>query len=460
MTAEEDRRAPLPRGLIVGLATSATQIEGAPDASGRGPSIWDRFAATPGKTAGGDTPSVACDHYHRWREDLALLADLGVDAYRLSFSWPRVYPTGLETTPNAAGLDFYEQIIDALLGHGIQPWGTLYHWDLPAPLQDRGGWTARETVHAFERFTEALARRLGDRVHRWCTINEPWCASVLGHETGQHAPGLTDRSASLAAAHHLLLAHGRAVPILRALSPGCQVGLAANPVIAYPASPSEADRAATERFHAWFNRWFLDPVYGRGYPAQIVAEEVQAGRWPAGGPAWLRPGDLDEIAVPTDFLGINYYSRGVLRGPEEGNLPRELHEVPAELRTDMGWEVYPAGLTDLLLLLHRDYAPGALVVTECGAAWSDGPDADGRIRDERRLDYLARHLRAAGRAMEAGAPLTAFFAWSFLDNFEWNEGFSKRFGLVWVDFTTQRRIVKDSGWWLRERLLDREGVRT
>ena len=309
---------------------------------------------------------------------------------------------------------------------------------------------------------KAVAERLGDRVKRWCTINEPWCAAILGHETGQHAPGLTDRGAALAAAHHLLLAHGRAVPILRALSPGCQVGIAANPVIAYPASPSAADAAAVERFHAWFNRWFLDPLYGRGYPAQIVEEEAAAGRWPEEGPAWLLPGDLDEIAVPTDFLGVNYYSRGILRGPEEGNLPRTLHEAPAEARTDMGWEVYPHGLTDLLTLLHADYAPEALVVTECGAAWGDGPGdgpgEDGRVQDQLRVDFMASHLRAAGAAIEAGVPLTTFFAWSFMDNFEWNEGFSKRFGLVWVDFSTQRRIVKDSGRWLAERLSAR-GVR-
>ncbi len=459
MSLERDRLAPLPRGLTIGVATSAPQVEGATHLDGRGASIWDRFAQTPGKIVGGDTPEVACDHVRRWKEDVALLADLGVDAYRMSISWPRIFATGAERAPNAAGLDLYEQIIDALLARGIQPWVTLYHWDLPAALQDQGGWTSRETLPAFERFTEAVARRLGERVDRWCTINEPWCAAVLGHETGQHAPGLTDRAASLAAAHHLLLAHGRAVPILRALSPGCRVGIAANPVIAYPASGSAADAAAAERFHAWFNRWFLDPIYGRGYPAQIVAEEAAAGRWPEEGPAWLRPGDLDEMAVPTDFLGVNYYSRAILRGPEEGNLPRALHEVPAEARTEMGWEVYPEGLTDLLLLLQRDYAPGALVITECGAAWGDAPGPDGRVQDPRRLDFLASHLGAAGRAIQAGAPLEALFLWSFLDNFEWNEGFGKRFGLVWVDFSTQQRVIKDSGLWLRERLRAREGIR-
>ena len=452
MSAEADLSAPLPRGLVVGVATSATQVEGATQADGRGASIWDELAQTPGKIVGGDTPELACDHFHRWAEDVALLAELGVDAYRLSISWPRVFATGAEQTPNPAGLDFYDRLVDALLARGVTPWVTLYHWDLPAALQARGGWTSRETVSAFERFAEAVVGRLGDRVKRWCTINEPWCAAVLGHETGQHAPGLTDRAAALAAAHHLLLAHGRAVPIVRALSPGGQVGIAANPVIAYPASNSAIDLAAAERFHAWFNRWFLDPIYGRGYPAQIVAEEVAAGRWPEEGPAWLKPGDLDEMACPTDFLGVNYYSRGILRGPEEGNLPRVLHEVPAEERTDMGWEVYPDGLTDLLTLLHREYAPPALVITECGAAWGDAPGPDGRVRDQRRLNFLASHLRAAGRAIEAGAPLTAFFIWSFLDNFEWNEGFGRRFGLVWVDFSTQQRVIKDSGLWLRERL--------
>ena len=393
---------------------------------------------------GGDTGDVAADHYHRWEEDLDLLASLGVGAYRFSISWPRIHPTGAEAQPNGPGLDFYDRLVDGLIARGIEPWITLYHWDLPQALQDEGGWTARESVHAFERLAEAVGRRLGDRVRHWNTINEPWCASVLGYETGQHAPGLTDRAAALAAAHHLLLAHGRAVPVLRAHSPGCRVGMVANLIPAYPASPSQTDRDAAERLHAWFNRWFLDPIHGRGYPELIVREESEAGRWPRGGPAWLRPGDLDTMTTPTDLLCVNYYSRAILRGPEEGNLPRELHEPPDEERTDMGWEVFPQGLQDLLQAVHRDYAPPSIAITECGAAYGDGPGADGVVRDSRRQAFLEQHLAAARRARSSGVPLEAFFAWSLIDNFEWDRGYSMRFGVVWVDYATQRRTVKQS----------------
>ncbi len=447
----------LPESLVLGVATSAYQVEGAVGEGGRGESIWDRFAHTPGKVGGGDTGDVACDHYHRWREDLDLLAWLGVDAYRFSVAWPRVFPAGTERMPNASGLDFYDGLVDGLLARGIEPWVTLYHWDLPQALQDRGGWTSRETVRAFERFAAAVAARLGDRVRHWNTINEPWCAAVLGHETGQHAPGLCDRAAALAAAHHLLLAHGRSVPLLRDLAPGCRVGLVNNLVPAYPASRSEADHLAAERLHAWFNRWYLDPLYGLGYPERIVREEEEAGRWPPGGPEWLWAGDLETMAVPTDFLGINYYSRAILRGSEEGNAPREVFEPPAEERTDMGWEVYPDGLVDILQRVQRDYAPPSLAVTECGAAYPEGPGEESEVRDARRVTYLEGHLAAATRAMAAGIPLEAFFVWTLVDNFEWNHGFSKRFGLVWLDRTTQERVVKQSGHWLRRQMAGRNG---
>ena len=448
----------LPRELVVGVSTSAYQIEGATQADGRGESIWDRFAHTPGQVVDGTDGDAACEHYRRWEADLDLIAELGVDAYRFSISWPRVFPTGLERAPNPAGLDFYERLVDGLLARGVAPWVTLYHWDLPQALQERGGWAWRGTVAAFERLAQAVAERLGDRVAGWNTINEPWCVAVLGYETGQHAPGLTHRALALAASHHLLLAHGAAVRRLRQVVPGCRVGVVTNLVPAYPASASPADHDAAERLHAWFNRWYLDPLYGRGYPERIVAEERAAGRWPEPGPAWLLPGDLELIAEPTDFLGINYYSRGVLRGPEAGNLPREVHEPADEDRTDMGWEVFPQGLTDLLLQVSRDYAPPSLAITECGAAYGDGPDADGRVRDARRTRFLGEHLQAAVAAREQGAPVEAFFVWSLLDNFEWNQGYAKRFGLVWVDYTTQERVLKDSARWLRATLAERAGA--
>ncbi len=445
----------IPQGCKLGVSTSAYQIEGGVREEGRGISIWDHFAHSPGRVDNGDTGDRACDHYHRWPEDLALVAELGVDAYRFSVSWPRIFPTGTEPAPNGPGLDFYDRLVDGLLARGIEPWITLYHWDLPQALQLQGGWASRISVPAFERLTEAVARRLGDRVRHWNTINEPWCAAILGYETGQHAPGLQDRDAALAASHHLLLAHGCAVPILRGLVPDCRVGLVANLVPAYSASASDADRDAAERLHAWFNRWYLDPLYGRGYPERIVREEAEAGRWPAGGPRWLQRGDLETIAVDTDLLGINYYSRAILRGPEEGNLPRTLHEPPKQERTDMGWEVFPEGLEAILERVHRDYAPRSIAITECGAAYSDGPGPDGRIRDARRQAFLEGHLAAAARAKGAGIPLEAFFVWSLLDNFEWNNGYAKRFGLVWVDFETQQRVLKDSARWLSAQLRSR-----
>jgi len=440
-------------GLTLGVSTSAYQTEGAVDEDGRGVSIWDRFAHTPGKVPAGDHGDVACDHYHRWPQDLDIVRDLGVHAYRFSISWPRIFPTGFESKPNEPGLDFYERMVDGILERGIVPWVTLYHWDLPQPVQDVGGWAHRTSVSAFERLIDAVTRRLGDRVTHYNTINEPWCAAILGYEAGQHAPGVTDRVQALQAAHHLLLAHGRAVPIVRANSPGARVGMVVNPVQAYAASPSPQDADAVDRFHAWFNQWFIDPLAGRGYPERIVEEERAAGHWPGeGDPDWLLPGDLSTISVPCDFLGVNYYSRSIQRGPEEGNLPRVIEEPADDARTDIGWEVYPDGLYDLVSQLHRDYRFPSLAITECGAAYDTEPDADGRVRDARRVDYLSTHIQAAERAREDGVPLEAFFVWSLLDNFEWNEGYARRFGIVHVDFDTQQRTLKDSALWLKNRL--------
>jgi beta-glucosidase len=445
-----------PPGFVWGVATSAFQIEGATTADGRGPSIWDTFCATPGRVKGGDTGEPACDHYRRWPEDIALMKQLGVDAYRFSVAWPRIFPTGTESRPLEAGLAFYDRLVDGLLEAGITPWLTLYHWDLPQGLEDLGGWRSRGVVDAFERYADAVARRLGDRVDRWITINEPWCAAMLSHELGEHAPGMKDGPAALAAAHHLLLAHGRAVPAIRAAAPGAQVGITLNFTPATPASGSAADAEAARIFDGWFNRWFLDPVTGRGYPADMVAEYQRRG-WLAEArvPADL-PGDQAEIAVATDFLGVNYYTRAVCRGPEEGNLPREVPE-PTDL-TDIGWEIHPPSLTALLLRLRDATGGQPLYITENGAAWHTAPDPDGRVRDEGRIRYLREHVAACAAAIDAGAPLRGYFAWSLLDNFEWAWGLSQRFGLVWVDFETQARVVKDSGWWFAERVRKKELV--
>lgn len=456
---------PFPDGFVLGAATSSYQIEGAHDLHGRGPSIWDTFCRTPGKVVGGEHGDVACDHYHRWREDVALMRDLSLGAYRFSIAWPRVLPTGLESAPNAAGLDFYDRLVDALLEAGITPWVTLYHWDLPQALQDRGGWPGRDIVDHFVHYADVVSARLGDRVQHWITHNEPWCAAFLGHDSGEHAPGHTDFGEALAAAHHILLSHGRAVPTIRANAPGAKVGITLNLVPGYPASPSTADRDAARHFDGYFNRWFLDPVHGRPYPADMVADYRRMGRIGAGPLPFLRDGDIAEMGAETDFLGVNYYTRAILRSettPEADNAPRTEHEPPDAERTDMGWEVHPAGLERLLLRLGRDYPAQPLYITECGSAWPDRVDPDGRVRDVQRRAFLHDHLGACLDARAKGAPVEGWFSWSLLDNFEWAHGYQMRFGLVRVDYDTLARTPKDSARWYarvaRDRVLHPPGT--
>ena len=437
-----------PAGFVWGAATSSYQIEGAIDADGRGPSIWDTFCRRPGAIADASDGAVACDHYHRAADDVAMMAALGLKAYRFSVAWPRVLPAGRGVV-NARGLDFYDRLVDQLIAAGITPWATLYHWDLPQALQDEGGWPVRATAEAFVEYAHVVATRLGDRVKHWITHNEPWCASVLGHLEGVHAPGIKSPQAHLASSHHLLLSHGLAVPVIRAAAPGSQVGITLNLVPAEPASPSEADRLATNRFDGWFNRWYLDPLVGRGYPQDLLEAYRSEGYiddW-----SFERPGDLDAMAAPTDFLGINYYTRGIIRSdrvPEAENAPRTVERVGVP--TDMDWEVYPEGLRSLLVRVHQDYGFKAIHITENGAAYATGPDASGRVADHDRLAYLDGHLRACHAAIAAGVPLGGYFAWSLLDNFEWAYGYEKRFGLVWVDYATQARTPKDSALWYRD----------
>ncbi len=435
-----------PNGFIWGVATSAFQIEGAHDVDGRGPSIWDTYAAQPGLIEDGTSPNVACDHYYRYAEDIALMKFLGVGAYRFSIAWPRILPNGRGAV-NAAGLDFYDRLVDGLLAARIAPWITLYHWDLPQALQDEGGWTNRSTVDAFVELAEVVSERLGDRVQHWITHNEPWCVSVLGHAQGVQAPGRTSWREALVASHHLLLSHGRAVPVIRANAPRAKVGITLNASECEAASPSEADRSAARQFDGELIRWFLDPIYFGRYPKDVIEYHEREGRLPDG-MRFVHPGDLEEIQTPIDFLGVNYYSRAVVRSnriPEAENDPRTIPlPDPAEL-TDMGWEAYPEGLTQTLVRLNADYEPGSLVVTENGAAYAAGPGPDGSVQDTRRCDYVKRHLQACLAAIDAGVPLRGYFLWSLLDNFEWAFGFAKRFGIVWVDFETQERIVKASG---------------
>jgi len=432
-----------PDRFIWGAATSSYQIEGAAFEDGRGVSIWDTFCRMPGRVVKSEHGDVACDHYHRYPEDVALMSELNLAAYRFSIAWPRIFPNGDDRQPLAAGLDFYDRLVDALLEKGITPWATLYHWDMPLALELRGGWRNRATAEAFARYSRVCAEHLGDRVKHWITINEPWCVAVLGHELGEHAPGLKDRATMLSAAHHVLLAHGLAVPEIRAAVPDATVGITLNLCPADPASDSAVDQEATRKFDGWFNRWYLDPCFGRGYPSDTIEDYRREGIWPEeGSPDWLKPGDLEAMGVECEFLGLNYYSRGVIRDEEsKDNLPPSV--VASEEVTDMGWEIAPDSLRQLLVHLGEEYGL-PVVITENGSAWPTGPDSQGRIRDERRVDYLIRHLQACRNAIDEGAPLIGYFAWSLMDNFEWAFGYDKRFGIVHVDYETLERTPKDS----------------
>jgi beta-glucosidase len=442
-------RLSFPRGFLWGVATSAPQIEGGTGEGGRGESIWDRFSRRPGRIADGSTPEIACDHFHRWREDLELLRWLGVGAYRFSIAWPRVLPEGRGPV-SEAGLDFYDRLVDGLHDAGILPVVTLYHWDLPQPLEDRGGWGHRGTVAAFEEYAAAVSRRLGDRVKHWVTHNEPWCIAVLGHEEGEHAPGSTDPALALRVAHHLLLSHGRAAGIIRQNASDARVGIVLNLTPATPATPDHpADLDAVRRFDGLFNRWYLDPLFRGRYPEDAVHDRVRRGHLSEGPLPFALPGDLETISTPLDFLGVNYYSRVVVRAGSDGEPVALPMGTPAE-RTDMGWEVYPQGLEDLLVRLHREYGPAEIFITENGAAYTDGRDGLGRIVDQRRVEFLRSHLKAAHRAIARGVPLRGYFAWSLLDNFEWAHGYEKRFGLFEVDYDSQKRTAKESAFWYRD----------
>ncbi len=443
---------PFPPGFLWGVATSSYQVEGSSGVDGRGESIWDRFAATPGKIEDASDGKVACDHYRRWPEDVALMRALGLNAYRFSIAWPRVLPNGRGAV-NAAGLDFYDRLVDGLLAAGLSPMATLYHWDLPQPLQDKGGWASRDTASAFVDYAQAVSMRLGDRVKHWVTHNEPWCIATLGYEQGAHAPGLRDPAQALLAAHHVLLSHGWTVPVLRRNAPGAEVGIVLIASQVEPATGSEADRDAARWFDGFFNRWYLDPVFRGSYPADAVEDRVRRGHLPPGPLAFVQPGDLAAISAPLDFLGLNYYSRNVLSGvagPAGEPAPRTVPMAPREALTDMGWEVWPQGLEDVLRRISSEYRPARIYVTENGAAYADGPDDDGRVQDQRRRLFIHGHLRALRRAIAAGVPVAGYFHWSLLDNFEWGHGYTKRFGLVHVDYATQRRTPKESALFYRD----------
>jgi beta-glucosidase len=434
-----------PANFLWGAATAAYQIEGATHEDGRGLSIWDEFAATPGKVYQGDNGDIATNHYHLMPQDVDLMEHLGLGAYRFSIAWPRILPTGRGTV-NSAGLDFYDRLVDALLAKGIKPFATLYHWDLPQALQRQGGWTKRDTAYAFADYAEIVARRLGDRVVSWITHNEPWCAAYLGYGNGVHAPGLKNRQAAIDAGHHILLSHGLAVPRLRSVSPSAQVGITLNFTPAYAADSQAETLRDTENTDLFSNRWFLDPLFKGCYPAGLFRSLETT-------PPPMRENDLAIISAPIDFLGVNLYTRAVIRGSTPQPLADACYNVapvPGACYTEMAWEIYPQALTDLLVRLHQEYGIQDIYVTENGAAFKDIWDGNNHVNDPRRVSYLREHIQAVARAIAQGVPLKGYFVWSLLDNFEWAEGYSKRFGIVYVDYPTGRRVIKDSGLWYRD----------
>ena len=456
------RASTFPDGFLWGTKTSAYQIEGSVDTDGRGRSIWDTFSHSPGATRNGDTGDIACDHYRRLDEDLDLLARLGAPAYCFSIAWPRVQPTG--TGPaNQRGLDFYRRLIDGLLRRSIVPIGTLYHWDLPQPLEDAGGWVSRDTVGRFSDYAGIVAGALGDTVGTWITLNEPWCSAWLGYATGEHAPGIRDRGMAAAATHHLLLAHGTALRVLRATVPAAKVGIGLNMQPIRPATDHDDDRAACRRVDGNLNRLYLDPLFKGRYPADML--EFHSGDRP--GFEVVADGDLEVISGPIDFLGVNFYSPTTVCAPTRRAEARaagywvpasdhappaaDLHAVhvlrPGTPRTQMGWEIEPGALTEIMVRVREEYGTLPLYVTENGAACDDYVGPDGEVRDEERIQYLDGHLRAVLDALAAGVDVRGYFVWSLLDNFEWAYGFSKRFGLTWVDFHSGERIPKASFAW-------------
>ena len=431
-----------PPGFVFGVASSAYQIEGAADEDGRGPSIWDTFSHTPGRTHNGETGDVACDHYHRWGEDVALMRELGMASYRFSVSWSRVLPEGIGTV-NEAGLAFYDALVDGLLAAGITPLPTLYHWDLPQALYDRGGWTNPEAPAWFAEYAGVLARRLGDRVRRWLTLNEPQVFSFTGHAYGRHAPGMEDWPTALRVADGALRGHAAAADQIRATVAGAEIGIALNLNRVEPASDSAEDAEAADRHHAIHQRWFADPLFGRPYPEVAVRAQRDAGHLPDG-----LVSDGQPVIAPTlDFVGLNYYTREVIAAARGGEFGLRGAPAPDVQRTSMGWEVDPGGMRKVLDWLHTDYAPREIAITENGAAFPEpslAADAEA-VDDPERTRFLADHLAVAAQAIDDGIPLTGFYAWSLLDNYEWAEGYAQRFGIVHVDYPTQRRIVKRSG---------------
>jgi beta-glucosidase len=433
-----------PKDFVWGVATSSYQIEGAVNEDGRTPSIWDTFSKTEGKTYQGHTGDVACDHYHRYKEDVEIMKEIGVKAYRFSIAWPRIFPE--EGKYNSKGIDFYKRLVDELLKKDIMPVVTIYHWDLPQWAYEKGGgWLNRDSVKWFAEYATKLYEELGDVIPLWITHNEPWCASILSYGIGEHAPGHKDYREALIAAHHILLSHGEAVKAFREMNiKGSEVGITLNLTPVYPASEKEEDKLAAQYADGFSNRWFLDPIFKGNYPQDMMELYSKI----IGEFDFIKEGDLETISVPIDFLGVNYYTRNIIKYNENSMLKAENVPGPGK-RTEMGWEISPESLHDILKRLDREYTKLPIYITENGAACKDEVTEDGRVHDYERIEYIKEHLKAAAKFIEEGGNLKGYFVWSLMDNFEWAHGYSKRFGIVYVDYKTQKRILKDSALWYK-----------
>jgi beta-glucosidase len=433
-----------PEDFIWGAATSSYQIEGAYNEDGKGESIWDRFAHTPGKIFEGHTGDIACDHYHRYKEDVQLMKEIGIKSYRFSISWPRIFPDG-KGKPNEKGVDFYKRLTDLLLENGITPAVTLYHWELPQKLQDIGGWANRDVTDYFTEYSETILKNLGDVVPIWITHNETFIVTFLGHVLGIHAPGIKDMKTALQVSHNLFLSHGKTVKLFREMNVKGQIGIAPNISYVYPASQSPEDIAAAELAFGVHARWHLDPVIKGEYPKNVVEYYEKRGILPS-----YPQEDLKIISEPIDFIAFNYYSPDFVKHDDEQGFVSIDSELNNFERTEMNWIVYPQGLYDTIMYLHREYDQPNIIISENGAAYKDKINNNGRIEDTKRINYLVDHLTQVHRAIQDGVNLKGYYLWSLMDNFEWSYGYSKRFGIIHVDHESQKRTIKDSGYWYKE----------
>mgnify|MGYP001166265154 CR=1 FL=1 len=447
-----------PENFIWGTATSSYQIEGAFDVDGKGLSVWDTHSHTMGKIKNQDNGDRACNHYFLWKEDFKLLKDLGVNAYRFSTSWTRIFPRGTETKPNMLGLDFYSRIVDSLLENDISPFLTINHWDIPQGIEDLGGWPNRNVIDHYLHYAYWLSKHLGDRVKNWITHNEPWCISYKGYIEGEFPPGIKNNwTKSIATTHHLLLSHGMAIPEIKSNSLSANVGITLNLTPGIPASSSEYDIDECAKFDGVFNRMYLDPLYKKSYPQDIFDWLLKDNLIKKSDLEIIFDNDLKTISTETDFLGVNYYSRAIVRNkkvPKEKNLPVE---IKTGNKTDFGWEIHPDSFYKLLIRIKNDYSLKKIYITENGCSYKIGPDKNKIINDNKRIEYHNTHLLSLKKAIDSGVPCEGYFAWSLLDNFEWCEGFGQRFGLVWVDFDSLERIPKNSFFWYRDLILRNGG---